>query len=325
MRVTFKYDPFGRRVYKSSSTATSVYAYDGDNLIEETNSTGTVVARYEQTQNIDEPLAMLRSSATSYFHADGLGSITSLSNSAGSIANTYTYDSFGKLTASTGSLVNPFQYTARESDPETGLYYYRARYYDANVGRFLNEDPVGFLVGSNFYTYVENSPLYFGDPSGLQEYPNNFVGPLPPTGYYTREITITPCGLIPPHPPSMNIDNNIKDARNHWNPFWFYNQVKTGGPWDPKTPNSKFPDFGNPKWDDFGNFNYGATGNGFGFSDGILLRGAGAAQTDRGPGDPGSLRHPLGIPPYGDEPGDQIQIQRGINYAKCKSNEKCGS
>lgn len=122
-------------VIKSSSSGTSVYAFDGDNLIEETNSTGSVVARYEDTQNIDEPLAMLRSSATSYYHADGLGSVTSLSSSAGSIANTYTYDSFGKLTASTGSLVNPFRYTARESDAETGLYYYRARYYDPPSNR----------------------------------------------------------------------------------------------------------------------------------------------------------------------------------------------
>jgi len=73
--VSFKYDPFGRRIYKSSSSTTSVYAYHGDNLVEETNSTGAVVARYSQTQNIDEPLAMLRSGATSYFHADGLGSI----------------------------------------------------------------------------------------------------------------------------------------------------------------------------------------------------------------------------------------------------------
>jgi YD repeat-containing protein len=99
--VTFKYDPFGRRIYKSSSAATSIYAYDGDNLIEETNSSGAAIARYSQPQNIDEPLAMLRSSATSYFHADGLGSITSLSNAGGTIANTYTYDSFGELTAST--------------------------------------------------------------------------------------------------------------------------------------------------------------------------------------------------------------------------------
>jgi len=89
---------------------------------------------------------MLRSAATSYFHADGLGSITSLSNAAGSIANTYTYDSFGKLTASTGSLVNSFQYTARESDTETGLYYYRARYYDSSLGRFLLEDPLDLLA-----------------------------------------------------------------------------------------------------------------------------------------------------------------------------------
>src|ERR1700739_97101 len=156
--VNFKYDPFGRRIYKSSSSATSIYAYDGDNLVEETNSTGGVVARYEQTQNIDEPLAMLRSSATSYVHADGLGSVTSLSSSAGSIANTYTYDSFGKLTASTGSLVNPFRYTARESDTETGLYYYRARYYDSSAGRFLGEDPIQFEGGANFYRYVYNSP-----------------------------------------------------------------------------------------------------------------------------------------------------------------------
>jgi RHS repeat-associated protein len=165
--VSFKYDPFGRRIYKSSSSGASVFAYDGDNLIEETNSSGVVVARYEGTQNIDEPLAMLRSAATSYFHADGLGSISSLSNAAGSIANTYTYDSFGKLTASTGSLVNPFQYTARESDTETGLYYYRARYYDLQIGRFVNEDPIGFHGGEDFYPYAANEPTLLVDPTGL--------------------------------------------------------------------------------------------------------------------------------------------------------------
>jgi RHS repeat-associated protein len=164
--VSFKYDPFGRRIYKSSSSATSVYAYDGDNLIEETNSTGGVVARYEQTQNIDEPLAMLRSSATSYFHADGLGSITSLSNSAGSIANTYIYDSYGNLTSSTGSLVNSFRYTGREFDSETGLYYYRARLYDPTAGRFISEDSLRFRAGVNYYRFVSNNPVNLTDPMG---------------------------------------------------------------------------------------------------------------------------------------------------------------
>lgn len=164
---TFKYDPSDRRIYKSSSAGTSVLAYDGDTLIEETNATGSVVARYSQGGGIDEPLAMLRSSATSYYHADGLGSITALSNGAGSLTQTYTFDSFGKQTASSGSLLNPFQYAGRESDAETGLYYYRARYYDSSIGRFISEDPGRFVADSNFYEYVQNNPTEYRDPYGL--------------------------------------------------------------------------------------------------------------------------------------------------------------
>jgi RHS repeat-associated protein len=163
---SFKYDPWGRRIYKSSSSGTSVYAYEGDNVIEETNASGGVVARYSQGLNIDEPLAMLRSSTTSYYQADGLGSVTSLSNGAGSLAQTYSFDSFGKTTP-TGSLVNPFQYTGRESDSETGLYYYRARYYDPTAGRFLSEDPERFRAGIDFYSYVFNTPPNANDPTGL--------------------------------------------------------------------------------------------------------------------------------------------------------------
>ena len=175
--VSFKYDPFGRRIYKSSSAGTSIYAYDGDNLIEETNSTGAVVARYEGTQNIDEPLAMLRSSTTSYYEADGLGSITSLSSSAGALSNTYTYSSFGNIAASTGSLTNSLRYAARDFDAETGLYFNRARYYDTNAGRFIGEDPVRFQGGQNFYTYVDNMATSLIDPFGLA--PND--PPPPPT------------------------------------------------------------------------------------------------------------------------------------------------
>jgi len=165
--VSFKYDPFGRRIYKSFSSGTSIFAYDGDNLVEEANSSGTEVGSYSQGLNIDEPLAMERSSTASFYEADGLGSITSLSNSAGSLAQTYTFDSFGKQTAATGSLTNPFQYTARESDRETGLYYYRARYYDPSSGRFISEDPEGFNAAPNFYAYAGNDPSNWTDPEGL--------------------------------------------------------------------------------------------------------------------------------------------------------------
>ena len=164
--VNFAYDPFGRRIKKASSVATSIFAYDADNIVEETNATGTAVARYSQGLNIDEPLAMLRSGATSYYNADGLGSVTSLANTSGTLVQTYTFDSFGRQTASSGSLANPFQYTARESDSETGLYYYRARYYDSGVGRFISEDPLASGGVSNF-TYTDNNPLAWTDPSGL--------------------------------------------------------------------------------------------------------------------------------------------------------------
>src|SRR2546421_8452119 len=180
--VSFKYDPFGRRIEKTTSSTTSIYAYDGDNLVEETNSAGAVVARYAQTENIDEPLAMLRSSATSYYEWDGLRSVTSLSNTAGALAQTYTFDSFGKQTASSGSLVNPFQYTARELDSETNLYFYRARYYDFAVGRFLSEDPLAFNAGLNFYNYVNANPTNLVDPFGLYTYkpPKPGKPPIPP-------------------------------------------------------------------------------------------------------------------------------------------------
>ena len=165
--VTFKYDPFGRRIEKISPTFTSIFAYDGDNLVETANSSGAAVARYTQGLSIDEPLAELRSSAASYYEVDGLGSVTSLTAANGSVAQSYTNDSFGKQTASSGSVSNPFQYTARELDAETGLYYYRARYYDPSTGRFISEDPIGLEIGPNFYSYVSNDSVGQTDPSGL--------------------------------------------------------------------------------------------------------------------------------------------------------------
>ena len=110
---------------------------------------------------------MLRSGPTSYYQADGLGSITSLSSTAGALAQTYTFDSFGNQTASSGSLTNSFRYTAREFDTETDLYFYRARYYGPSTGRFLSEDPLDFDAGTNFYDYVANNPTVFIDPFGL--------------------------------------------------------------------------------------------------------------------------------------------------------------
>ena len=173
--VTFFYDPFGRRIQKAyttgsnpPTTTTTNYLYDGDNEIEQVDQNGSIVSRVAQGQSIDEPLALSVSGATDFYEQDGLGSVTSLSSSAGALANTYTYDSFGKLTNSSGTITNPFQYTGRELDAETGLYYFRARYLDPTTGRFLSEDPMEFAGGDvNLYRYVYNNAGNYVDATGF--------------------------------------------------------------------------------------------------------------------------------------------------------------
>jgi len=225
-KASFKYDPFGRRIYKQSPTATSIFVYDGDNLVETANASGGEVARYAQGQNIDEPLAMQRGSTVDYYEADGLGSITSLTAANGTVAQTYTYDSFGKITNSTGSLTNFFRYTAREFDTETNLYYYRARYYDPVIGRFLREDPLkGISDGVNFYEYVQDNPTNLIDPNGLSpECPCTAAPRL-------RLVPISDCS----HPGYRRIVYELQGpgaskwwVTEHQNPSW----------WAPATPGS---------------------------------------------------------------------------------------
>jgi RHS repeat-associated protein len=163
--VAFKYDPFGRRIQKSGG----VYLYDGADLIEERNAAGNLVARYVFGTAVDEPIAAYLGSTWEFYHADGLGSITSLSTSSGTISDSFTYDSFGNITSSTETFAQPFRYTGREWDSETALYYYRARYYDATAGRFISEDPIGFGGSHDFYTYTGNKPVNFTDPTGWKE------------------------------------------------------------------------------------------------------------------------------------------------------------
>jgi RHS repeat-associated protein len=165
--VYFNYDPFGRRIRKVFGSTTTIYAYDGDDVIDEFDAGGSLLARYVRADDVDEPLAMYRGLATAYFHADALGSITSLTDGSGQLSASYVYDSFGKPTASTGTITNPFQYTGREFDSETGIYYYRARYYDPITGRFLSEDPIRFGGGVDFYRYAFNNSVNFEDPFGL--------------------------------------------------------------------------------------------------------------------------------------------------------------
>ncbi len=126
-----------------------------------------MLTEYVHGPGIDEPIAMLRNNQTYYYHADGLGSIIAITDSIGRVVQRYEYDSFGNITYQQDpNFLQPYTYTGREYDPESGLYYYRARYYDAKVGRFISEDPIGFDGGINFYSYVGNDPINYNDPTG---------------------------------------------------------------------------------------------------------------------------------------------------------------
>jgi RHS repeat-associated protein len=137
-------------------------------VIKDVNSDGSTVD-YLNGPGLDNKLRLIDSRLSTgplYFLQDHLGSTTRLTNSAGAVVEQSSDDSFGK---SLNSSLTRYSYTGRERDSDTGLMYYRARWYDADTGRFISEDPIGLAGGINQYAYVGNNPLNGTDPTGLYE------------------------------------------------------------------------------------------------------------------------------------------------------------
>jgi RHS repeat-associated protein len=178
--VTFKYDPFGRRIEKKvvegTTTTTYGFVYDAEDIVQENKtvqvgggSPVTTSTHYVHGPGVDEPLAMIRNGQAYFYHVDGLGSIVAITDDAQNVVQRYGYESFGMRTSST-AFENAYTYTGREWDKEIGLYYYRARYYDPMEGRFVSRDPIGFAGGDvNLYRYVQNNPVIAIDPFGLMD------------------------------------------------------------------------------------------------------------------------------------------------------------
>jgi len=169
--TSFGYAPTGERVWKRDRAGLIYFIYDGFDLIQEMDERGGVKATYVHGPGIDRPLAMIRDGKTYYYYADRLGSVTHLTDEQGQVVATYEYDPFGKIRERHGSIHNPFTFTGREFDSSTGFYYYRARYYDPTLGRFLTTDPAPPRMTDpldlNPYLYVKNNPVRFADPLGL--------------------------------------------------------------------------------------------------------------------------------------------------------------
>lgn len=194
--VQYFYDALGRRIKKSvqdlaqATSHSRKYVYDSSEIIAELDEDNSVLARYTHSSlRTDDVLSAeitsdgvargYASVSGSYLYLkDGTGSIEMITTDTGNIIQRFIYSSYGKLLkivdaigVESNEIRTAFSYTNRELDDETGLYYYRARYYDAYSGRFLQEDPhAGNLSNpstiNSSYSYVSNNPINRIDPSG---------------------------------------------------------------------------------------------------------------------------------------------------------------
>lgn len=216
----YRYDPQGRRIEKrvidhqtQQLSLTRRYVYDSNEILAEYNGENQALAYYTHSgAGTDDVLAVrvtgagkqagLATNEGSYAYLkDHQGSVKHITDNNGAVLMNYLYGAFGTILgiqdaqgadlASDSLPVNtPYTYTGREFDRETGLYYYRARYYDSFTGRFLQKDPHPGNPGVpasvvNGYSYGANNPIYNNDPSG------RILPILAVIGLFIAELAVT--------------------------------------------------------------------------------------------------------------------------------------
>ncbi|UVT15735.1 MAG: DUF4157 domain-containing protein [Nitrospira sp.] len=165
--ASFTCDSFGRRTGKTINGTITNFVYDGLNPVQEKNG-GTVTANLLTGLGIDEFFTRTDAVGSHSLLPDALGSTAALGDNAGTLQTQYTYEPFGVVSQTGPASTSSYKYTGREDDG-TGLMYYRARYYQPRLQRFIAEDPIGVRGGDvNLYVYVRNMPSSLIDPLGLR-------------------------------------------------------------------------------------------------------------------------------------------------------------
>ncbi|HEX4561997.1 MAG TPA: RHS repeat-associated core domain-containing protein, partial [Gemmatimonadales bacterium] len=176
----YAYDVLGRRIAKrvysnisGGIVAFTRFVYHRADVAFETDSSGSTGLRYTWGPATDDLLAIDDGSAHYLVVEDLLHSVRGLIRRDGTWIRAIRYKMYGATLRDTVSTVAPtwtlrYQWTGREYDGETGWYFFRARYYDPNVRRFVQEDPIGYGGGGNLYAYAAGGPLAARDPSGTK-------------------------------------------------------------------------------------------------------------------------------------------------------------
>jgi len=187
---TFAYDPNGYRIQRTYILGDRNYYLEGENLEAVYDEQDNLVSRYLRGVVVDEIInGFEKDSITGKllnknFHHDQVNSVIAETDHTGNVLTTRAYTPFGTSSGGTGNDAFSLGFTGREND-NSGLMYYRARYYDPSDGRFISEDPLGFEAGINFYAYVNNNPLNFNDPMGEDDFiftPGNSIPRVEVTG-----------------------------------------------------------------------------------------------------------------------------------------------
>ncbi|MBI1742220.1 RHS repeat-associated core domain-containing protein [Candidatus Acetothermia bacterium] len=234
----YLYDAHSRRnerVVKSTANANDQvkYFYDRWREIEEQRAGST--QQYVYGRWIDELLKLDKDTNNDsvidqsfYYHQDAKTYVAALTDPAGTVVERVTYDAYGKPSSTASKIGNPYLFTGRRFDTETGLYYFRTRYQNPATGRFLQRDPLGIYGDEanlgNSYAFVANNPANLVDPSGMQEEAPYGPMPLPegdcrgcksPTSRGTsveRPVPIPPPSPPPPPPGAPSESNREKLA-----------------------------------------------------------------------------------------------------------------
>jgi RHS repeat-associated protein len=162
--LDFLYDPLLRQRQKKSASATTNYYYIGWQRLADFDGAGNLLNRYIYGSSMDEVLLQIDNAGVKTFlYSNHQLSVIATANAAGSVTNKYKYGIFGETSALTGI---SHGFSGQRFDPETGIYYFKLRYYSPNTGKFIQPDPEGYRDNLNLYTYCLNNPITSIDPYG---------------------------------------------------------------------------------------------------------------------------------------------------------------